>query len=121
LQQRNKTFLTRTSIIHRVLAGICLMVFAFGITPKITLHNLVANHKDGTTKKSLSDPFSTQFGKASFNCQCDNMISESPFISEMSSAYTVLQTSFAAYKNVFVEKVYSTQQYCSALRGPPVC
>jgi hypothetical protein len=59
------------------------VLFAFSITPKIVLHNLVANHKDGKTKTSLPDAYSTQLSKASFNCQCDNLISESPFVAEV--------------------------------------
>ncbi|MEO8171488.1 MAG: hypothetical protein ABI581_00340 [Sediminibacterium sp.] len=107
------------SIIRRLLAGLCLVLFAFSITPKIVLHNLVANHKDGRTKTSLVDPSSTQLSKASFNCQCDNLISESPFVDAAQPAYIVTEISFKAYKNVFVEKVYATQLFCSALRGPP--
>ncbi|MES2372310.1 MAG: hypothetical protein V4557_07010 [Bacteroidota bacterium] len=110
-----------SSTIHRLLAGICLVLFAYSITPKIVLHNLVANHKDGKTKASLPDRYSTQLSKSSFNCQCDNLISESPFVDEVPSSFVLLKISFAAYKNVFVEEVHSTQRYCSALRGPPVC
>ncbi|MEO7530866.1 MAG: hypothetical protein ABIS69_05625 [Sediminibacterium sp.] len=113
--------MAKTSTIHRLLAATCLLLFAFAITPKITLHNLVANHKDGRTKTSLTDAYQTQLSKATFNCQCDNLISESPFIAETSPSYVILETSFAAYKTVFVDEVYSTQQFCSTLRGPPVC
>jgi hypothetical protein len=99
-----------------------MALFAFGITPKITLHNLVANHKDGRIKSSsLADPGSTQLAKASFNCQCDNLVSESPFVVKTNSSYQEMQCFFAVYKRVYVEKVYSTQQFCSTLRGPPVC
>lgn len=121
LQQRNKFFLAKNLTIQKLLAGICFLLFAFAITPKITLHNLVANHKDGRTKATLPDAGSTQLSKASFNCQCDNLISESPFIAETSPSYVIVATSFAAYKKIYVEEVYSTQQFCSTLRGPPVC
>ncbi len=121
LQQRNKIFLSVSATIRRVLAGIFMVLFAFGMTPKLILHNLVANHKDGRTKSSLPDPYSTQLNKASFNCQCDDLVSESPFIPATSSSYVLLVSSFADYQDTFSEKVYSSQAYCSSLRGPPSC
>jgi hypothetical protein len=121
LQQRNKMSLARSFTIRQLLAGFFLVLFAFGITPKITLHNLVANHKDGRAKGSIPITSTTQFSTASFNCQCDNLISESPFVPLAQSCYVTVETSFAAYKRVYVEAVYSTQQFCSSLRGPPAC
>jgi hypothetical protein len=121
LQQRNKTTLARSATIRRILAGIFLVLFAFGITPKLTLHNLVATHTDGRTKSLLPDPFSTQLNNASFNCQCDNLIIESPFVSETSLPFNIVSTCFTVYQKIFAEAVYSSQQYCSSLRGPPAC
>ena len=103
------------------MAGFFLVLFAFGITPKIALHNMVANHQDGRTKNNLPDPSTTQFSTASFNCQIDNPVIESPFEMTVGQAYTAVETSFAAYKKTYVEAVYSTQQFCAALRGPPAC
>lgn len=122
LQQRNKISLAKSLIIRKLLAGFFMAVFAFGITPKITLHNLVATHIDGRAKTSVPEQQApTQLSTASFNCQCDNLISESPFVASSEAAYTTVETAFAAYKRVYVEAVYSTQQFCSSLRGPPAC
>jgi len=104
-----------------VLAGVFLVVFAFGSTPKLVLHNLIATHKDGRAKSSLPDPFSPQASKASFNCQCDNLVIESPFIAETNSPYILQKVAFAQYQHRFAEDVYSSQYYCSCLRGPPAC
>jgi hypothetical protein len=121
LQQRNKTILANSTQIRSVLAGIFLVLFAFGITPRLTLHNLVANHKDGRLKSSLPDPNSNQLSKAGFNCQCDNTIIESPFLQETVSQFVITVSAFEAYKNIFTENVFSSQEYCSSLRGPPAC
>ncbi len=123
LQQRNKTILAKSTQIRSVIAGILLVLFAFGITPRLALHNLVANHKDGRSKfSSLPDgPFSKQLSKAGFNCQCDNTIIESPFLQEAGTASVVITSAFEAYKNTYTEDVYSSQEYCSSLRGPPAC
>jgi hypothetical protein len=98
-----------------------LVLFAFGISPKITLHNLVANHKDGRTKSVLSDPYSTQLSKASFNCQCDNLVSESPFVEETSAPAALPLLVFDVYKDGFIEEVYSSNCFSFSLRGPPAC
>ena len=122
LQQRNKTILAKSNQIRSVWAGIFLVLFAFGITPRLTLHNLVANHKDGRSQSSsLPDPFSKQLSKAGFNCQCDNTIIESPFVQENAIASVHSLSAFEVYKNIFTEDVYSSQEYCSSLRGPPAC
>ena len=121
LQQGNKTILARSSTIRNVLAGIFLVLFAFGITPKLALHNLVAKHKDGRAKSSLPDPFSTQISKAGFNCPCDNLVTESPFVVESNASYILVEAAFINYQHCFAEEVYSSQKYCSSLRGPPAC
>lgn len=97
------------------------MLFAYGITPKITLHNLVASHRDGKVKKSLPDPNSTQLSKAGFNCQCDNLIIESPFVAETESLVITAQVGYAVFCDAFVADVYSSAVFSYSLRGPPAC
>lgn len=114
--------LAKTTITRKLLAVFFLLVLAFGLTPKITLHNLVATHRDGrATKIFCPDPGSENLSLASFNCQCDTPIIESPFETTVEPTVAVVETVFNAYRNVYVESVYSSQQYCSALRGPPGC
>jgi hypothetical protein len=104
-----------------VLAVIFLVLFAYGITPKITLHNLVASHRDGREKKSLPDPNSTQLSKAGFNCQCDNLIIESPFVAATESLVVMPQASYPVFCDAFVANVYSSTVFHYSLRGPPAC
>jgi len=99
-----------------------MVLFAYGITPKITLHNLVAAHKDGRTKTSLPDPFSTQLGTASFNCQTDNLIIESPFAAEVTPLVVIPPVPlYPAFCDRFVADVYSFPVFSYSLRGPPAC
>ena len=63
--------------IKKFTAGLLLIIFSFSITPRIFLHNWLANHKDAvvnTTGKvqHINAPV--------FNCQCDDNVAESPFI-----------------------------------------
>ena len=106
------------SLIRKSLAGFLLVVFAFGITPKRTLHNLVANHKDGKVASVHSE--AAALSKASFNCQIDNLISESPFVSEK---IVLVQTPvpFAADHTVLqLPCFHSSEDYSFGLRGPPM-
>lgn len=108
--------------IRHVLAAIFLVLFAYGITPKITWHNLVATHKDGRTKCALPDPFSTQLSKASFNCQCDNLIIESPFVAEiMPLVVTPPVPVYPVFADAFAADVFSSALLGHSLRGPPAC
>ena len=97
------------------------MLFAYVITPKITLHNLVASHRDGRGKTSLPDANSTQLSKAGFNCQCDNLIIESPFVAETKALVITPQISYPVFCDAFVADVYSSTVFHYSLRGPPAC
>lgn len=97
------------------------MLFAYGITPKITLHNLVASHRDGRGKTSLPDPNSTQLSKAGFNCQCDNLIIESPFVAATEPLVITPQVCYLVFCDAVVADVYSSSVFHNALRGPPAC
>lgn len=121
LQQRNKITLAKKITIRHVFAVIFLVLFAYGITPKITLHNLVASHRDAKAKTSLTDPYATQLSKAGFNCQCDNLIIESPFVAERELLVIVPQQSYPDFCDAFVADVYFTTVFSYSLRGPPSC
>jgi hypothetical protein len=107
--------------IRKVVAGLLLVVFAFGITPKRTLHNLVADHRDGKAVAVTHDHSGQELSKAAFNCQCENLISESPFVSESYTVRSVSPVYFTSYTHGTVEEPYSSELFCFGLRGPPVC
>jgi hypothetical protein len=107
-------------IIRKFIAGLFLVIFALGVTPKITLHNLVADHQDGRIKSNFSDPFSTQLSKSSFNCQVDNLISESPFVAAEAVEIEKTSTHFPTLLTPLSERVYAALHYSYGRRGPPV-
>lgn len=121
LQQRNKITLAKNSTIRHILALLFLVLFAYGITPKITLHNLVASHRDGRTKSTLTDTHATQLSKAGFNCQCDNLIIESPFVAEAEPLVVIPQVYYPVFCGEFVADVYTSTVLSYSLRGPPAC
>jgi hypothetical protein len=103
-----------------VLAGFLLVIFAFGITPKRTLHNLVATHKDGSASAAAVNNHDVAYSNATFNCQCDNLISESPFVAQSQISYISLAISFPAYCSHIIAVHYSSAHFSFGLRGPPV-
>jgi hypothetical protein len=107
--------------IRNILAGFFLLLFAFCITPKRTLHNLVANHTDGGIGAKSKGPYQSQIGRLGFNCQVDNLICESPFIDDTQTSFTVLLSSFVPYREKQTVSFYSSAFFCSGLRGPPAC
>jgi hypothetical protein len=97
------------------------VVFAFGITPKRTLHNLVANHKDGKLNPSSHNGRTSDISRAAFNCQCDTLISESPFVSEPGTLCSLPETVYSFYLDKELGKHHPSELFCFDLRGPPAC
>ena len=109
--------LTNNSFIRKFLAGFILLVFAFSITPKILLHNVIANHTD--TPFSSNTEKHAQLHKAGFNCTIDNLVVESSFIQATYSTPVEVQiypsSLLACYSGGFI-RGYECFLH---LRGPP--
>lgn len=105
-------------IIRSVLAVLMLAVFAFSVTPKILLHNLVADHKDTPIKSNHSNQ--EQYSKAGFNCNCDNLVVESPFVNDFFPVQLSIAKQFAQQQTFFRNNFNSLHHFYLELRGPPV-
>ena len=108
----------QSKFIRTVLAVLMLMVFAFSVTPKILLHNLVANHKDSEIKSNFSNE--EQFSKSGFNCNCDNLVVESPFVNDFIPVHLSAAKQFAQHQTFFRNGFASFHHFYLELRGPPV-
>ena len=104
-------------IIQRILASFLLGIFAFSITPKIILHNVVANHKD--TPFASNSEKKAQINKAGFNCNCDNLVVESPFTDQHEPFEIIINHFFLPPIIKNINSVKTVVQYYPALRGPP--
>ncbi len=108
-------------IIRYFLAGFFLLLFAFSITPRLTLHNIVANHKEGRTDKILHNSSQDQLSKTTINCLCDNLVAESPFVGDaINDSHTVLSL-FHTHQVRLVSFHEFSAQFSYSLRGPPAC
>src|ERR1019366_3537341 len=102
-------FLNKSHILKNISTILLLFVFTLGITPKKTLHDWFANHKDST---SSIPPGKTQhLTKAGFNCNCDDLVAESHFVA-FSSLIVVNFPSLHSF--------VSLSLFHNNLRGPPL-
>ena len=106
-------------ILHKIICSFLICAFALSITPIFFLHALVANHKDGYVGFKKDNV--QKIGKATFNCNIENCVAQSPFIpiievTKYESAKKIISLN-EFYKNGF----YSRHHFFCELRGPPFC
>ncbi|PWU00674.1 MAG: hypothetical protein C5B52_08545 [Bacteroidetes bacterium] len=94
-----------------------LVIFAYSITPKITLHSLLANHRD-TIAKTCSNT-SEQIGKAGFRCDTDDLVVHIPFEFHTSANIFSPPFSFASYFKDCDSGILALNIISFGLRGPP--
>ncbi|HEX9510298.1 MAG TPA: hypothetical protein VF939_07435 [Puia sp.] len=104
--------------IRPFLAGFMLALFALGITPKILIHALVADHED--THLALDHGKTDQYNKAGFHCTIDNLVVESPFLDHTISLEWGLPKCFAKRALPSYKDHLSSSHFIFGLRGPPV-
>ncbi|HEX4373418.1 MAG TPA: hypothetical protein VHZ50_08975 [Puia sp.] len=109
--------MAKNQSIRKVLAAFMLALFAFSVTPKLILHDIVANHKDTPIKCSTNN--NAQFNVAGFNCGCDNLVVESPFVDTHVAAEIIAPQIFSQHINVEVNNFISVNHFYFELRGPP--
>ncbi|MEO6219218.1 MAG: hypothetical protein ABIO81_02235 [Ginsengibacter sp.] len=104
--------------IRKLFATSLLLIFAFSITPTKVLHSLFANHKDANVKdkKASNIPI---LSVAVFNCQCDNLVVESPFTLHCQPIVTNLPELFFINNPAPELSVPCTGYFYFELRGPP--
>lgn len=113
-----KIALAKSITIRPFIAGVMLLVFAFAITPKRYLHNLLVNHKDVVSYQKLTNG-KTEFSKAGFHCAIDNLVATSPFTDVEEKSYNKLPVVFIAYAEVALSLNVSEEHSYFNLRGPP--
>jgi hypothetical protein len=99
-------------------AGLMLVIFAFSITPTIILHNWLANHKDSVRKLPAKNQ--QLVGKVLFNCNCDNIVAESPFTEPENSFQLPQVQPFSIQQETNLVHFISSEYFHFSLRGPPV-
>lgn len=106
------------NFIRKILAVVMLNVFAFSVTPKIILHNLVADHRD--TPRSQNHSKDQQLSKTGFNCNCDNLVVESPFTDDQKSVQIIISSFFLPQAIENIQRFNAGHHFYFLLQRPPV-
>lgn len=94
-----------------------LAVFSFSVMPKIILHDLVADHRDTPLAQNYSDQ--QQVSKTGFNCNCDNLVVELPFVNDIARIEVAVSQHFSGQSNAYINHFSSPNCFYFELRGPP--
>ncbi len=92
-----------------------LLVFAFSITPKLILHDLVVRHKD---KPVLAGKY-TQVSDKGFHCDCESQVVELPYLFYSANRPADIPPFFQIFQTGIYCPFYSSPQASLGLRGPP--
>jgi hypothetical protein len=111
------SFFNKSHILKAIGALLLLFVFALGITPRMTLHGWFANHKDSTSK--IPDGKTQQISKAGFNCNCDDLVAESHFIT-FGALVAVNFPCIHSFTSFCIPSFRSLTSFYNDLRGPPL-
>ncbi|HEY5406896.1 MAG TPA: hypothetical protein VIJ92_07410, partial [Ginsengibacter sp.] len=110
------SFFNKSQSLKYISASLLLFVFTLGITPRKTLHDWFANHKDSTSSIPASN--TEKLSKAGFNCKCDDLVAESHFVT-FSSFIVVNFQSFNSFFSFNIPSLVSLSLFHNNLRGPP--
>jgi hypothetical protein len=94
-----------------------LIIFAYSITPKITLHNIIARHKD--TDSGRTDGKTIQFNQAGFRCDVDNLVVHAPFLSYNSFVSFDISPIHITRQQKVIRHFFPKVNIDFGLRGPP--
>lgn len=104
--------------IQKTAAALMLLVFAISITPTIVFHNWFADHTD--TVRKITHNKTEQIGKQTFNCDCNNIVAESPFTETSIVCILPAPLSYNLFKAERQLLFFSSPSVLHSLRGPPV-
>lgn len=119
MQHSNKNNLLQNKIIKKSIAGLLLLLFAFSITPKKILHDLIANHKDTISKFPSANGKSQHINKATIYCHCEDLVAESPFTDPSVLIEILKPVVFSDQPVLRIFNFHSQHQLFFELRGPP--
>ncbi len=83
----------------------------------MALHDMLANHRDLHHK--AGDTQDAQIGKAGFNCSCESLVVESPFVEGTGNPSLFLPVSWSVLPEAVLKDFYSGTILFNELRGPP--
>ena len=93
-----------------------LLIFAFSVTPKLFLHDLVVHHKD--TPIPLGKY--AQVSNAGFHCDCESQVVDLPYVADVAGICLTAPVSFPTHQTRAAYQFHSFPHFIFGLRGPPL-
>ena len=109
--------LKQTNTIQKIISFFLIILFALSNTPRIVIHDLLADHKDTYCSGQIAHGASVT--KAGINCHFDQFVAESPFVETPSLNTTHAALFFSIAKDDCHCLYYSLSIISYGLRGPP--
>jgi hypothetical protein len=106
------------TVIKSFLAGVLLVLFAFSITPKKTLHDLVADHIDWSGV--CAAPCKDHIEPTGPHCEVAQLVAESPFVLYEQALPLVIAKVYSGYSGFTIPSYHSCYRCFTEQRGPPV-
>jgi len=106
------------TVIKAFLAGVLLVLFAFSITPKLTLHDLVADHTDWSGV--CAAPCKDHIEPTGPHCEITQLVAESPFTLYEQVFPLVTLKVYSGYTGLAIPSCHSCYRCFTEQRGPPV-
>jgi hypothetical protein len=103
--------------IKAIFGWLLLAVFAFSITPKQLLHDVLADHTDYSTHKHRH--YAPCVTKTGFSCDRLNLVAESPFVPTEKPIEAVVELYRTDFIVVSDHKAFPKAVALPSLRGPP--
>jgi len=98
-----------------------MLVMAFSITPKRTVHEIFGCHDKTTASYHHNKPGETSVTKDGFHCACEQQEFQTPFVSGIAPQFSAPDFSFNKPADVgVIVSFHSTLPALHPLRGPPV-
>jgi hypothetical protein len=110
--------LNKNTIIRFINALGLSLLFLLSNTPKKLLHSIFANHIDLKKSQAVSHQ-GQNLVPLSFHCQCDNLVVESPFTSDVVCASFYFPKQYKKFAASLYNDIPSVYQFTFTLRGPP--
>jgi hypothetical protein len=114
LQPRFK--LKNTAIISRLQAFMMLVIFTFSIMSKQVVHDLIADHVDYKIAFSHDE---TSVSQAGFNCDCNDLVVSSPYITTVTTCRLSANLLYQTYQTPALDFIQLNPHTTKDLRGPP--
>ena len=105
-------------LMRQIISVLLITLFAFGITPVILLHNLIADHTDVSYHDAQLK--GTQVSKSGINCHCESFVVEAQFLNTFKPISLIAPDVLPSLLNTFYKSnFYSQHHFFAELRGPP--